>query len=388
MAKSGSASTKTPKKAKRTRRQRPFPACSFEEALELPNAIQESSSGQPIRRLTLFDHLGKSPDSGLSRQLVTNAGKYGLTKGSYVAEQIELTPEGSKATDQDLSARERARARIKLAIEDIPSFKALFDRFVGNKLPSKSVLVDAIKEFEVPDDFAEEAVDTFIVNLQFVGLLQTLSGAERIIPVDHYLDSIPARTRRVDLTADEEPIKQATDLITQESATFETTCFYVTAIGDEGTDVRKHSDLFLGSIVEPALDAFNLNVVRADAIDKPGMITRQVIDYLLRSRLVIADLSFHNPNVFYELAIRHAMRLPTVQITRSEDRIPFDVHQARTIKIDCTDIFSLVPKLDTYRAEIANQVRRALEDPDATDNPITTYYPTFRVTLSSNGDAT
>jgi hypothetical protein len=39
------------------------------------------------------------------------------------------------------------------------------------------------------------------------------------------------------------------------------------------------------------------------------------------------------------------------------------------------------PKLDTYRSEIANQVRRALEDPDALDNPITTYYPGFKVEL-------
>jgi hypothetical protein len=379
----------TPPKSKRVRRHRSFPASSFEEALELPNAIQKYSSGQPIRRLTLFDQLGKSPDSGMSRQLITNAGKYGLTKGSYAAEQIELTPDGSKATDQELPERERARARIRLAIENVPLFKGLYEKFCGNKLPSKSVLVDAIKELEVPGELAEEAVDTFIVNLQFVGLLQTLSGAERIIPIDDYLDTLSgAPQKQTSAFREAPPLKQRTNLITQEVATFETTCFYVTAIGDEGTEIRKHSDLFLGSIVEPALEAFGLKLVRADAIDKPGMITRQVIDYLLRSRLVIADLSFHNPNVFYELAIRHAMRLPTVQIIRSQDRIPFDVHQARTIRIDCTDIYTLVPKIDTYRAEIANQVRRALEDPDATDNPITTFYPAFRVTMISQGDGT
>jgi hypothetical protein len=141
MAISESHAADTLPKTRRPRGQRPFPASSFEEALELPNAIQKYSSGQPIRRLTVFDQLGKSPDSGPSRQLVTNAGKYGLTKGSYAAEQIELTPEGSKATDPDLAERERARARIKLAIENIPPFKRLYEKFCGNKLPSKSVLV-------------------------------------------------------------------------------------------------------------------------------------------------------------------------------------------------------------------------------------------------------
>jgi hypothetical protein len=65
---------------KRTRRTMLFPASSFEEALTIPNAIQKHAAGQKIRRLTLFDQMGKSPDSGPSRQLITNANKYGLLK--------------------------------------------------------------------------------------------------------------------------------------------------------------------------------------------------------------------------------------------------------------------------------------------------------------------
>jgi hypothetical protein len=143
--------------------------------------------------------------------------------------------------------------------------------------------------------------------------------------------------------------------------------------------MRQHADLFLGSLIEPAIEQFGLTVVRADMIDKPGTITRQIIEYLLRSRLVIADLSFHNPNVFYELALRHAIRLPVVQLVRTSDRIPFDLNQIRTVRIDTSGIHAFVPKIDTYRSEIASQVRRALEDPDAVDNPITTYYPGMRV---------
>lgn len=68
-----------------------------------------------------------------------------------------------------------------------------------------------------------------------------------------------------------------------------------------------------------------------------------------------------------------------VQIIRAADRVPFDVQQIRTIRIDTSDIYALVPKIDTYRSEIASQVRRALEDPDSVDNPITTFYPSFKV---------
>lgn len=94
--------------------------------------------------------------------------------------------------------------------------------------------------------------------------------------------------------------------------------------------------------------------------------------------MVIADLSFHNPNVFYELAVRHMLRRPVVQITQSADKLPFDVNQVRTISIDNSSIYTLIPKLDLYRSEIASQVRKALEDESA-DNPISAYYPAFTV---------
>lgn len=114
--------------------QRPFPAASFSEAKELAEAILEYGSGQLVRRLSLFDHIGEAPESGASRQWITNAGKYGLIKGSYGAEYLELTSDGAKAVDEEISKREQTKARVKLAIDDIPVFKVLFDSFI-KKIP-------------------------------------------------------------------------------------------------------------------------------------------------------------------------------------------------------------------------------------------------------------
>ncbi|WP_181164942.1 hypothetical protein [Mesorhizobium sp. B2-9-1] len=311
--------------------------------------------------------------------LITNSNRYGLTRGSYAADQLELTEDGLKAVDEQVPARERRRAWAKLAIQDIDPFRAVYERFTNARLPARAVLIDALKETGVSADAAEEGVDTLIVNLRFVGLLQTLSGADRIVPIDHMLDELPAST--ISTLPYAAPVEQR-GLVTQEHAEFETTCFYVTPIGEASSEQRRHSDLFLSTFVEPALQPFNLKVVRADAIDKPGMITRQIIEYLLRSRLVVADLSFHNPNVFYELALRHAARLPIVQIIRSSDRIPFDVHQMRTIPIDNTDIYSLVPKIETYRSEIGAQVRSALAADREVDTPVSVYFPSFRVSIN------
>jgi hypothetical protein len=365
---------------KKRRSQRSFPASTFEEPLDFAKAVFRIGSGQPVKRLTLFDQLGKSPESGGSRQLITNSGRYGLTKGGMQAENIELTPEGQKAVDEQVTPREQARTRVELAITGIEPFQKLYDKFVGNKLPAHAVLIDAAKDVGVDQEHAPEAVDTFVVNLRFVGLLKTLSGAERIISLDMLLGELPAASVTAASAVPIAP-RASTSVITSDHAQFESTCFYIAPIGDEGSEARKHSDLFLGSIVEPAMEPFQLTVVRADAIDKPGIITRQIIDYIMRSRLVIADLSFHNPNVFYELALRHAVKLPIVQLIRTTDKVPFDVNQMRTIQIDTTDIYSLVPRIDSYRAEVANQVRRALEADHVVDTPISTYFPNLSVSL-------
>jgi hypothetical protein len=115
-------------------------------------------------------------------------------------------------------------------------------------------------------------------------------------------------------------------------------------------------------------------------MSKPGMIGKQVIEHILKARLVIADLSFHNPNVFYELCLRHTTRLATVQVIRAVDKIPFDLNQYRTIPVETSNAYTLYPKLQTYTAQVANQVRRALQDSESGDNPISLYYPSAKLT--------
>ena len=155
------------------------------------------------------------------------------------------------------------------------------------------------------------------------------------------------------------------------------TCFVISPIGDEGTEHRKHADLVLSSLIEPALKALGLTAVRADKISIPGMITGQVIDHVSRAKLIIADLSFGNPNVYYELALRHAIRKPAVQIIRTADRLPFDVGQFRTYQIDMTDIYTLVPQLDLHRSEITRLCRAAIEEGAQAESPLSRFYPSF-----------
>jgi uncharacterized protein (DUF2461 family) len=104
-----------------------------------------------------------------------------LTTGSYAAEYLELTPEGNLATVMDVQPREQLAARFKLAIEQIPAFRALYEAQKGNRLPATTVLEDLVKEQGIPIEDAKECVDIFIVNAKFLGILKPIAGAERII---------------------------------------------------------------------------------------------------------------------------------------------------------------------------------------------------------------
>lgn len=368
-------------KPKRVRTVRPFPAGPFDEALAFAKEIYDLGSGTPVRRLTLFDHLQRTPDSSTSRMLVTNASKYSLLKGSYVSEQLELTADGKKVCDDNTSPREAARLKAKLAILDIVPFQTLYEKFTNAKLPPRAALIDSMKEAGTDPDHLEEGVDTFIVNLKSVGLLQNLSGADRVVTVEHLLDTLPGTIPTAASSSVPPAIVGGQYLMTQEQAAFESTCFYITAIGPADSEQRKHSNLFLENIVDPAIQTVGLKVVRADQIDKPGMITRQIMEYLFRSRLVVSDLSYSNANVFYELALRHAIRLPIVQIIRYGDPIPFDINQMRTVTIDNRDIYTLLPNVELYKSEIASQARRALEAGLEVDTPVSMYFPQARLTI-------
>lgn len=366
-------------------RTKKYPDYTLEEALLIPRAIFELGGRNEVRRLTVFDQIKKAPESGPSRTLVATCNKYGLINGGAAAEHFSVTELGANCVDPDVSPGTRAQYLYKSGIEEIEIFRDIFQKFVGSKMPARTVLLDELKDKEVQDKDIEAVADRFIENCNFIGLVKVLSGAERLIPIEQVVEEKGGVSEKPKLmqeaTSRLKPIEpgRAQPPTLDEKTDFSKVCFYITAIGDDGSEERRHSDLFLGSIVEPALEPLSLHVVRADRIAEPGMITSQVIEYIFKSALVVADLSFHNPNVFYELALRHISRKPTIQVARKGDRIPFDINQFRTIVIDTGSIYDLVPKLETYKADIRNHARSVLKDPSAVDNPVISRYPNIRV---------
>lgn len=102
-------------------------------------------------------------------------------------------------------------------------------------------------------------------------------------------------------------------------------CFVVSPIGKPPSQTRRRADNILDHIIRPALADLGFHAQRADDEPKPGIVTEAIIDHILDAELVVADLSGHNPNVFYELGVAHAVARPVVLMIEEGESIPFDV---------------------------------------------------------------
>lgn len=143
-------------------------------------------------------------------------------------------------------------------------------------------------------------------------------------------------------------------------------CFFISPIGGEGSPTRQRADKIFKHVIAKATEECGYKAERADHMPDPGMITSQVIQRIVDDPLVIADLTERNPNVFYELAIRHAIRKPLVQIIEKGEAIPFDVAGSRTIHIDHKDLDSV----EDAKAAIVTQIKFLENDPTKMDTPI------------------
>lgn len=129
-------------------------------------------------------------------------------------------------------------------------------------------------------------------------------------------------------------------------------CFVIGPIGAEGTEVRRRSDTMLRHVITPAAQEQGYSVVRADQIVVAGVITSQILKHVLEAPLAIADLSGLNPNVMYELGVRHAAKRPVIQVMAKGQPLPFDVANVRTLMIDLFDLDSV----ERGRRELARMI--------------------------------
>ena len=174
---------------RRRRTAKNFPLSPFHDVLVLAQTIHEHGLDGQLRRITVFDRLGRSPDSSTSRQLVTDSGRYGLTSGSYQAEYLKLTEEGAKVVNPEMTPLERRRTEFELAVAHVQPFTLLYERLKGKRIPASDVMHDELTS--IPQQDRALCARVFMENARHLGLVQELAGAERIISIEQALEGLP-----------------------------------------------------------------------------------------------------------------------------------------------------------------------------------------------------
>ena len=174
---------------------------------------------------------------------------------------------------------------------------------------------------------------------QFAGSINNLLKNRKIEKVDRGTYTI----------ADTEMV-----LTKDQNGVFMKRCFVVSPIGDAGTDIRKNADQLYQHIIKPVCEKCGFVAQRVDEFNTSGSITQEILDALNDYELVIADLTGHNPYVFFEIGYRTRSQKPIIHLKRKAETIPFDVSAIRTFEYELTDLDMVTATKDRLEQVIKN----------------------------------
>lgn len=78
-------------------------------------------------------------------------------------------------------------------------------------------------------------------------------------------------------------------------------------------------------VIHRICDEFKVDAKRADEVYGPGVIIADIVKQIVESKLIIAEITPANPNVYYEIGYAHALGKPTILIAEKATELPFDV---------------------------------------------------------------
>lgn len=130
------------------------------------------------------------------------------------------------------------------------------------------------------------------------------------------------------------------------------TCFVIMPFGG-------HFDNYYAEIYAPAIEASGLTSERSDNLFRPGSIVEDIWQFTKEAKIILADLSQMNPNVFYELGLAHAITKPVILVVENIEHVPFDLRNLRVHIYDKNDS-NWGEKL---KGKIQNSIAEILESP-------------------------
>jgi hypothetical protein len=315
-----------------------YPRYSLEKAMRIPRAILEQNAGKECSDQDSAKYCGVGYTGPFQMEL-SSAIKFGLlqrpaTKRVSVTDLAKRILRPQNLNDELNGLREAA---LKA-----PTISDVYSHYRGENLPDRIFFENTLTDsFKLPKEKLAEFSTVFMQTMEKAKLVEKINDKVRV------LDVSSAPNSPVEVESSFEKLEK------QVSVTQGDSCFvmmpFAKPIGD-------HYEL----IFEPAIRKAGLVPVRADdEIFGTGKIIDQVWSGINSAKVLIAELTNRNPNVFYELGLAHALEKPVVLVSSNENDVPFDLHHIRVIYYDVNDPFwgnKLVEK-------VAENILSAIKNP-------------------------
>lgn len=322
-----------------------YPRHSVRKALRIPGAILDQNAGRACtdREAAKFSGIGYH---GPYRVEQSSAIKYGFLSRPSPG-KVQLTDLGKKVLRPQNPTDELAGLRE--AVLNAPKISDVYKHYRGENLPDEPFFGNALTDtFGIPAEKHDEFKTIFLESLEDAKLTETHDQKRRVVDVSQGAGIAKD-------TATSLPRLEKAVAVQQGD-----TCFVVMSFADPIGGYYK-------TIYEPAIIKAGLRPVRADDdIFSTGKIIDQIWSGIHAAKVLVAELTGRNPNVFYELGLAHALHKPVVLVSSNEKDVPFDVQHIRVIYYNVFDPFwgeKLIQK-------IAENVLSAIKNPgEATFKP-------------------
>lgn len=317
-----------------------YPRHSLEKALRIPKAILDQNAGRECTDEDSATYCGVKFNKGPYLQEITSAIRYNLLERPESG-KIALTETARKILKPQSSGD--TEDGLRYAAINAPVISDVYSHYRGENLPDDQFFNNALTDnFKIPTEKIMEFREIFFSTMKYANLVEDRDGKLRLIDAT------------TDYTTPGESSKTLKKLEKTVKVKSEDTCFVMMPFGPPlGSYYEK--------IYKVAIEKAGLTPMRADDdLFGTGKIMDQIWTGINAAKVLVADLTTRNPNVYYELGLAHALQKPVVLISNKQEDVPFDLNHIRVIYYDMTDPFWGQKLID----KVAENILSAIKNPE------------------------
>jgi len=316
-----------------------FPRHSLDKALRIPKAILDQNAGKECPERDSAKYCGVGYNGPFQLE-ISSALKYGLLERpqpkiiqpTNLAKRI-LRPKSE--LDEIEGLRE--------ATLNAPVISDVYKHYRGENLPDTKFFENTLTDtFKIPVEKLKEFISVFMDTLEKSKLAEKNQDKFRILDISN-----DSSNGLIDSSSEIMKLSKSV------SITCTDTCFVMMPFA-------KPLGEYYSLIFEPAIIKAGLTPIRGDNdIFGVGKIIDQIWSGINSAKVLVAELTGRNPNVYYELGLAHALKKPVVLICSNQEDVPFDLRHIRVIYYDMHDPFWGKKLID----KVAENVLSALKNP-------------------------